>query len=110
MNKKFDYVILFTPTIFISLFIDAYFGCVFGYFLVVIHLIYIIKKCDIKYLIISNIISCIISYILAIVILNDKWNYYFKPFLASDLVILISIISLIIQIVIKRKNKDKYVI
>lgn len=104
-----------TPFVFISMYLDYTQRSMLGYLLMIsayIFLSCINKFNNNKYIIfLGNIISFVLSYLLADIIPRDGWDGYFKPFWHNDFVIFITILSILLQlflkILIKKKTKSK---
>lgn len=58
----------------------------------------IIKSKEFTVVIFGNILSFITSYICIQQFYTDKWDWYFKPFTANGLLIVISVIAVLIQL------------
>lgn len=48
-------------------------------------------------IIVGNILSCLSSYLFILQYQMEKWEWYFKPFSANSLLILLSIMALLLQ-------------
>jgi len=72
----------------------------------------VIKTNNTIMLIIGNVLSFISSYLFTLKNLSEEWNWYFKPFASTSLLLLITIIFFIIQILIifrfNKSRKDRY--
>lgn len=104
-----------TPFVFISMYLDYTQRSMLGYLLMISA--YIFLSCihrfnNNKFIIfLGNIISFALSYSLANRVTSGGWGGYFKPFLPSDFVIFVTILSILIQIflknLVKKKTKSK---
>ncbi|MDO5718995.1 MAG: hypothetical protein Q4P34_08420 [Tissierellia bacterium] len=110
----FGIILALIPYAFLSLYIDANHSsyAIFGYMgmLIIIGIISFLagKKGQIKYTLTATMISALASYILSVKFLGKEWNYYFIPFEAKNLAILICIISIIAQSVAFKRFKEKF--
>lgn len=90
------------PYSFISIYWDFKIGSILGYILGVVFcmiLAYHSWKGNRKWMIaLCNIISLIVSLMLTNKISYDVWGYYFKPFTPMALLVIVSAVSLIIQL------------
>lgn len=57
-----------------------------------------IKRNNIYLLVVGNILSCVVSCICINIFRTEKWSWYFKPFTAIQLAIVISAVALIIHV------------
>ena len=107
-KKIFLFIISILPIPFICLYMDAIYKTVTGYFIFIAVSIFIAYKCkkddNIKYTIIATLISMLISYKLSSIYLGTKWNFYFKPSEAKNYAIIMSIVSMALQIIIYKKT------
>ncbi|MGL5651667.1 MAG: hypothetical protein ACRDDE_07920 [Paraclostridium sp.] len=104
-----------TPFAFISMYLDYTQRSMLGYLLMISA--YIFLSCihifnNNKFIIfLGNIISFVLSYLLANRIPSDGWDGYFKPFWHNDFIIFITILSILLQlffkILVKKKTKSK---
>lgn len=90
------------PYPFLSMYIDYSNGSMVGY-IIMIAVTSIIAFCAtrIKYipaLMIGNVALAIISYYFSGQITSEKWGWYFKPFTASQLSIIVSLVNLLPQL------------
>ncbi|SMB85879.1 hypothetical protein SAMN00017477_0822 [Peptoniphilus asaccharolyticus DSM 20463] len=95
-------ILFLFPYAFVGLYIDAHYGSLIGYMLglVVICLtVHFIRRYSILFpIILSSIGSTIISIERVGKFLGPEWNYFFKPFSAMQLVLIIGSIVIITQV------------
>ena len=66
---------------------------------------------NIKTALAGNAVSTAVSYVCALAFVNERWSWYFKPFRATELVLLIAALALCGQLVVwsemKRMRRKK---
>ena len=69
-----------------------------------------IRYLSIVNLLLGNALSCVISVIFVELFQTEEWSWYFKPFKAETLVVIISVVALAVQLIVwffKRKKLDE---
>ena len=101
------------PFSFLGMYGDATFGSMWLYALTIIGYGFLcwfcIRYCSLTTLILGNVLSCGVSVVCVELFQTEKWAWYFKPFTAMNMVIVISVAAFIIQLVIwlVTKNRQK---
>ena len=67
----------------------------------------VIKSKQFIIALLGNILSFITSYICVQQFYTDKWGWYFKPFTAYELLVLISVIAALVQLLLVYKSYKK---
>lgn len=90
------------PFAFLSMYGDATYGTMLLYALMIAGLSIlcsgVIKSKQFAVVIFGNMLSFIISYIFVQEFYTDKWGWYFKPFTANGLLIVISFFTILVQL------------
>ena len=69
---------------------------------------FINKNTTILPIVVGNIISTALSLELTKIFLGDEWNYYFKPFTAIELVLVIMAVVLAIELLVFMLNRKRF--
>lgn len=116
MRNKFKNIILMLigyciPFSFLGMYGDATFDSMWLYALAVIGYGFLCWLC-IQYrsltgLLLGNVLSCGISVVCVELFQTEEWAWYFKPFTAVKMVLVISVVAFIIQIAIWLFTKNR---
>lgn len=100
------------PFVFLAMNEDATFGTLWFYLIMAVGfggLSYISAKSKNAWIIfIGNILSFVSTCLFAWCFQTEKWEYYFKPFLPNQLIIIETVIVFVVQIIIARSVSKKY--
>lgn len=100
------------PFVFLAMNEDATFGTLWFYLIMAVGfggLSYISAKSKNTWImVVGNILSFVSTCLFAWYFQTEKWEYYFKPFLPNQLIIIETVIAFVVQIIIAKSVSRKY--